>query len=152
MEKKPPPFPRPETVGKFMLSLGRFYERLYRVPGVGESLVRGWCRNLGRVSFYSPSGLKRSDNLQGVKETLVESCRKMGFQLELSGKAGPDQFEFFILECPYGFHRLDQQGVCDAAMDMDRVMFRLCGGELRVEDTIPRGATKCRVTMHKISK
>ncbi|MCX5859759.1 MAG: hypothetical protein NT056_07690 [Proteobacteria bacterium] len=148
MKKKPPPFPRPEAMGKFMLSLGRFYERLYRVPGIGESLVRGWCRNLGRVSFYSPSGLKRSDDLQGVKETLVESCRKMGFKMELSGEK-PGQFEFFILECPYGYHRPDQQGVCDAAMDMDRVMFRLCGGDLQVEETIPGGAAKCRVTMRK---
>jgi len=149
MKKTPSQFFQPAAAGKFFLSLGRFYERLYRVPGVGESLVRGFCRNLGRISFYSPSGLKRSDNLQGVKETLVESCRKMGFKMELSGEK-PDQFEFFILECPYRYHRPDQQGVCDAAMDMDRVMFRLCGGDLRVEETIPGGASKCRITMHKI--
>lgn len=149
MKKPQSQFSPPAAAGKFFLSLGRFYERLYRVPGVGESLVRGFCRNLGRISFYSPSGLKRSDNLPGVKATLVESCRKMGFKMELSGEK-PDQFEFFVLECPYGYHRPEQQGVCDAAMDMDRVMFRLCGGDLRVEETIPGGAPKCRITMHKI--
>jgi len=135
---------------KFMLALGRFYERLYRLPA-GEKLVRGWCRNLGRMAFYSPSGMKRSETLAGVRDTLINSCRRMGFKVELSYEQ-PDHFEFFVLECPYGFKHPDHQGVCDAAMDMDRVMFRLCGGDLRVQETIPGGAPKCRVTMHKVSK
>ncbi len=136
-------------MNKYILAIGKFYELLYRLPLVGEWLVRSFVRSMGRIGFYFSKDLHRNDSIQGVKEDLVRSCKKMGILIEVS-KEKADKFEFFVLECPYGYKRPDQQGVCDAAMDMDRVVFRLCGGNLVVEETIPAGAKNCRITMHKI--
>ena len=141
-------------IGKFMLFLGKSYELLYRLPLVGESLVRAINRFIGRINFYSPgTGLKRRDSIDEIKADLQRLQKMTGFKFDFSETQG-DQFEFFVLECPYGFHRPDQLGPCDAAMNMDRTLFRLCGAELTVEESIPGGASKCRETMKliKISK
>ena len=52
--------------------------------------------------------------------------------------------------CPYGFTRADQQRPCDTAMDMDRIMFRRCGAELTIEETIPGGASRCRMLIRQL--
>ena len=132
--------------------LGKFDQLLYHLPWGGEKIVRGLNRTFGKINFHSPiSGLKWRDSIEEVKADLLRLCGIMNFQVEISWEE-PDQFEFFVLECPYGFHRPDQQGVCDAAMDLDRTMFRLCGAELIVKETIPAGAPKCRQIMKKIDR
>ncbi|UCD86058.1 MAG: hypothetical protein JSU92_07660, partial [Deltaproteobacteria bacterium] len=89
-------------MNKFMLSLGRFYERLYRLPLIGERLVRSFVSTMGKMGFYFSKDLHRNDTIQGVKEDLVRACKKMGFLIEVS-KEEADKFEFIVLECPYGF-------------------------------------------------
>ena len=76
-------------------------------------------------------------------------AEKLGFLVEMSGEK-TDQFEFFILSCPLGYYRAEQQGLCDAAMDLDRTMTRLCGAELAVKESIPGGASKCWICIRKI--
>ena len=60
---------------------------------------------------------------------------------------GPDSFEFYVNGCPYGFKRPDQATACDAAMEMDRKLFRLLGAELTILESAPEGAQKCRMVM-----
>lgn len=62
-------------------------------------------------------------------------CGLMEVPLEVS-KESPDQLEFLVAACPYGYNRRDQEGVCDAVMDLDRTMVKLCGGSMVIEESI----------------
>ncbi len=137
-----------------MIQLGKLYEALFQLPYIGETLVRKWVRGLGTIVYYAPfSGVSRQANLEGVKSTLERMVRIMKFDVEiLNDSEEPDSFEFLVHCCPYGYNRADQQGVCDAAMDMDRVMFRHVGAEMIIKEAIVYGAPACRVQMKDLTK
>ena len=139
----------PPQTEKMMLGLGKFYEGLCRIPGIGEPLARSLNRGLARFVFYTPgSGASRQDSILGVKAYLLKTGERMDFPFEIiPGSEGPDSFEFYVGSCPYGFRRPDQEKACDAAMEMDRVLFKLIGADLIIQETAPRGASKCRMTM-----
>jgi len=139
-----------KAIDKMMLRLGRFYLRVVKLP-LGEKIARGFARSMARMAFLASPELHRNDTIQGVRDDLVNSCRKMGFKVEVSKMEPPDKFEFFVHECPYGFKDPEHYLACECAMDMDRVMFQLAGGNLVIEESFPRGAKdKCRITMYKI--
>ena len=124
---------REQVTAKALLFLGKLFEILYRFPLIGEPLVRRLARSLGRMAFYSPMmGLKKRESIKETKKDFLRVAEKLGFLVEMSGEK-TDQFEFFILSCPLGYYRAEQQGLCDAAMDLDRTMTRLCGAELAVK-------------------
>ena len=133
------------------VAIGKMYENLYKLPG-GEALVRGMSRNAARLAFYNPlAGLKKRDSLAEIKEDVVRMCKLMEVPLSVS-KESPDQIEFLVDACPYGYNRRDQEGVCDAVMDLDRTMVKLCGGSMVVEESTAAGAPKCRVTVKKAGR
>ena len=71
------------VVGKFMRFLGKYYEFLYRLPLVGEPLVRGINRTFGRINFYSPgSGFQRFNSITELKDNLFKMGDKMGYTKE----------------------------------------------------------------------
>jgi len=132
-------------------AIGKIYENLFKLPG-GESLVRGMSRNAARLAFYNPlAGLKKRDSLPEIKEDVLRMCRLLKLPVSVS-KESPDQVEFLIDACPYGYKRQEQKGVCDAVMDLDRTMVKLCGGHMVINECIPGGAPKCRVTIRKAEK
>jgi len=139
----------PPQTEKMMLGLGKLYERLCKSPGIGEPLARSLNRALARFVFYTPgSGAKRKDSIMGVKEYLLQTGKQMNFPFEIIPESvGPDSFEFFVGSCPYGFKHPDQERACDAAMEMDRVLFKLIGADLIIKETAPKGAPKCRMLM-----
>jgi len=133
----------------FMKIMGRFYETLCKIPAVGPSLARGYAGNLARVLYYMPgSGTSRQESLEGVKAYLLETGRRMHFPFEvIPDSEGPDSFEFYVHGCPYGFTRPDQAVPCDAAMEMDRVLFRLLGADLTIQESAVEGAPSCRIRL-----
>ena len=131
-------------------SVGRFNQNLHRLPMVGEPLVRGLNRNLGKIFFYSPlTFFKRADTIGEVKKFLIRLCDQFGISIDIT-KVEDDSLEFFVNKCPYGYCQSDQLGVCDAAMDLDRVLFRLSGAELIIQESIVSGAPKCRILLRRI--
>jgi len=138
--------PNPE---KFMAMMGRHWERICKIPVIGVPLARAWNRNMARFLFYTPgTGVDRQDSLEGVKEYLLETGRQMNFPFEIiEGSETPDSFEFYVHGCPYGFKRPDQAAACDAAMEMDRVLFRCVGGDLIIQESAVEGAESCRILM-----
>lgn len=132
--------------------LGKIYERLYRVPVAGETLLRGINRAIARAGFNSPVVRRRRHNdIQSLKADFLRLLYLMKIPVEIiEGSEGPRQFEFYVNACPYGFYRADQQGVCDAAMDMDRLLFRLMGAELTVQEAVVQGFPRCRILMRML--
>ena len=137
---------------KGMARMGKFYERLFKIPMIGEPLVRAMNRGLGNLNFRLPMpGAKRHDNIEGIIEYLKNSIEIMKFPIEIiEDSITEDRFEIYVHHCPYGYHRPDQQGVCDAAMDMDRVLFRNLGADLVILDSIVYGAPRCHISITKI--
>jgi len=138
---------KPQNV--LTLLMGRFFENLYRMPGKGEALVRGLTWGLAKIFVRTPyTGLRRSSSVEESIRLLNTICRRCAIDVEVVEKKD-DGFEFEVLSCPYGFKRPEQQGVCDAAMDLDRVMFREYGVDLTILDTIAAGAPRCRISMRQ---
>jgi hypothetical protein len=137
---------------RVMAALGKTYEGLYKLPVLGNPLVRGINRGIARMIFNGPLiRRKRHETIESFKADFMRLIDMMKVPIEIiKGTEGPDGFEFYVHSCPYGFHRRDQQGVCDAAMDMDRLIFRLMGAELEIKESVVKGAPKCRMRMHKI--
>jgi len=135
---------------KGMLMFGRLYEWGCKVPWVGVPMVRAWNRMMGSLLFRAPEpGGKPKDSITGVKDYLLWSGKEMNFPFEIIEESvKPDSFEFYVNGCPYGFKRPDQLKACDAAMEMDRKLFSLLGGELTVLESAPEhGVQKCKMLM-----
>lgn len=139
----------PPNPKHFMGKLGKFYERLCSVPWVGEGLARSLNRNMGRMIFYLPgSGARRMGSIGELKAYLLKTGKDMDFPFEvIEETTGPESFEFYVNGCPYGYTRPGQAKACDAAMEMDRTLFRLLGGELTVLESAPQGVEKCRILL-----
>ncbi len=82
---------------------------------------------------------------------LRESGEQLGFPFEFSEIEG-DEFYLELPYCPYGFTSPDQQKPCDTAMDMDRYMLKHCGAKLTVQETIPKGASRCKMLVRQQRK
>ncbi len=136
---------------KMMADMGIRYEKMFKIPKIGEPLVRGVTRTFGHVNFRMPGiGPKRHKTIQGVKEDLARMVELMELPIAfIDENDTSDSFEIYVEHCPYGYHRPDQQGVCDAAMDMDRVLFRNMGAELIIKESIVYGAPKCHIKFVK---
>ncbi len=129
---------------------GKFFEVLYKTPLVGEFVVRCITRSLGRIMFYSPLlGFYRTDTISGIKKQLEALTDNVGIPISII-KEGEEELQFLVHQCPYRYCRPDQQGVCDAIMDIDRYLFRLCGAELIIQDATVFGASECKILMRKI--
>jgi hypothetical protein len=137
------------NVKKPMLMFGRLYEWLCKIPWVGVPMAKAWNRVLGRLLFRAPQpGGKPKDSITGLKDYLLWSGEEMGFPFEIIEESvGADSFEFYVNGCPYGYKRPDQAKACDAAMEMDRTLFTLLGGELIILESAPEGVQKCRMLM-----
>jgi len=131
-----------ERMDASMRRIGRTHELLCRIPGVGEPMSRGLSWLL--AVFPMLGGMRKSGSIEQTREMLRASGEQMGFPFQISEIEG-DRFVLELPYCPYGFTRADQQRPCDTAMDMDRIMFRRCGAELTIEETIPGGASRCRM-------
>ena len=129
---------------------GKIFEYMYKLPLVGDWLVRTICRLSAGMTYYAPgTGMRKFDSIQEVRRELERVLDMAQVKIEVT-KEEKDMFEFLVPACPYGYHRENKQGVCDAIMDLDRTLFKLCGAKLVVEEAIVDGAEKCRMTMHKI--
>jgi len=126
--------------------LGYLYRLVYLLPVIGEWTVRGICKVFAYISFYSPFGPRPCASIHELRKEFDRLIKTTGIELEVVYQ-DDERFEFVLPGCPYGFRRPGHLGVCDAAMDMDRVMFGLAGGELKIEECMPGGAPHCRVSL-----
>jgi hypothetical protein len=136
-----------ERMDAAMRRIGRTHELLCRIPVVGEPMSRGLSWLL--AVFPMLGGMRKSGSIEQTREMLHASGEQMGFPFQISEIEG-DHFVLELPYCPYGFTRADQQRACDTAMDMDRIMFRRCGAELTIEETIPGGASRCHMVIRQL--
>ncbi len=133
---------------KMMTLIGKGFDATYKLPGMGDPIVRGLCRGMGKAAFYSPL-FKKCKNIDDVREMLTFMTGQANIPIEIT-KVEEDRLEFLVPSCPWGFCDVEQRGVCDAAMDLDRELFRLAGAELVIEDAISWGSQVCRISLNMI--
>jgi hypothetical protein len=133
---------------RIFLFMGYIYDLLYRMPLVGDAMVRGINRSIGFLNYRSPYGPRSHDSISALGKDLERLLDMADLEIEVV-QQGEEKLELIITSCPYGFCRPEQMGVCDAAMDMDRAMFGYCGFQLQIDECIPAGAKVCRVSIHR---
>jgi hypothetical protein len=133
---------------RIFLLLGSTYGLICRVPVVGEPAVRGISRALGFMGSHVPQGLKRRDSMAVLKRDLERVFEMTDMDIEEINQE-EDSIELVLTSCPYGYCRPEHAVACDAAMDMDRTMFRYCGCDLSIETRLPYGDSVCRVLIRK---
>ncbi len=136
----------PARMDEAMKGMGKLHILLCRVPGVGERIARGvsWCMSV--VPWLS--GMRRTTSIEATRAQLDEKGAEMGFPFEL-GQPEDGQFVLELPYCPYGFTGPEHARPCDTAMDMDRILMRRLGAELIIEETIPEGASRCRMIVRQ---
>jgi len=133
-----------------MRQMGKMHEGLCHVPVVGEWLARGVSHMFAIFPFLG-STMGRSGSIEETLAMMRASGEEFGFPFEFSEIEG-DEFTLELPRCPYGFTSPNQQRPCDTAMDMDRFMLKLCGARLTVEETIPQGASRCKMIIRQVRK
>jgi len=127
--------------------VGRLNAAVFGIPGVGERIVRGQSRLAAHLAFRLPVlGGKRCSSLRELRGEWLKFLGLAGIFPSLSRETDTE-FELEVASCPYGFSRAEQQGVCDACMDLDRAYVKLLGGTLEVSHSIPSGAGSCRLVI-----
>ena len=135
---------------KAFLFLGYIYDLLYRLPYVGDPLVRAINRSIGFLNYNAPFGPRPHDSVAAMRKDLERLLDIADLDVEIVYQ-DEEKLQMIITHCPYGFCSPGQIGVCDAAMDMDRAMFGYCGFELVIDECIPAGAKVCSVSIQKKS-
>jgi len=133
---------------KAFLFLGYIYDLLYRLPLVGDALVRAINRSIGFLNFHAPFGPRHHDSVAAMRKDLERLLDMADVDVEIVYQ-DEDRLEMIMTSCPYGFCAPGHIGVCDAAMDMDRAMFGYCGFQLEICECIPAGAKVCRVSIQR---
>jgi hypothetical protein len=129
---------------KVLHLLGKFEAVVFRIPLIGEPLLRGIVRLLGRLFFYLPyMGGKKCRTVGELKSDWITFVNRFGIYPTVTGE-DDKAFRWSIDACAYGFSCSRDRGVCDAMMDLDRTYIRLMGGELEILERIPLGADTCR--------
>jgi predicted ArsR family transcriptional regulator len=133
-------------IDAWMRMTGRIHVLLCRIPAIGEPLARGLSWYMAIFPWLG--GVRKTETIAETRQHLVQSGEQMGFPFEFSEIEG-DHFTLELPYCPYGFENAAHQRACDTAMDMDRIMLRRCGAELTIAETIPKGATRCRMIVRQ---
>lgn len=133
---------------KLFLLLGGAYRLVCRVPLAGEPAARYFARAMGFAGSHVPKGLRQKDSMAELKRDLERVFEMTDMRIDEICQ-DETSIELVLSTCPYGFRRPEDALACDAAMDMDRMMFRYCGCDLTIEARLPHGDPVCRVVIKK---
>jgi hypothetical protein len=123
--------------------LGKLEAFVFKIPLIGEPLLRGIVRLLGRLFFYLPYyGSREYHTVGEIKSAWLTFVGRFGIFPTVTSE-DEREFRWTLGACAYGFTCSRDTGVCDAMMDLDRTYIRLMGGELEILERIPLGAEAC---------
>lgn len=135
-----------KVLDAMMRMTGRLHILLCKIPGVGQPIARAYSWFLAFFPWLG--GVRRTTCIEETKQHLVNSGEQMGFPFEFSEIEG-NRFTLELPYCPYGFDSPEHEQACGTAMEMDRVLLRRCGAELTIAETIPKGASRCRMLVRQ---
>ena len=135
-------------IKNFFPFVGQLHYWVYKLPFLGETLVRGANRAVAQAAYHLPVlGGKLCQTVSELKSEWFRFLERLGLAPRATYE-DENSFHWEIDFCPYHFHRLEDQGVCDACMDLDREYIEQLGGRLEILETIPGGSHSCRFITH----
>ncbi len=135
--------------GLLMYMVGKGNGLLFRMPLIGEKVVRAQGRIAANLAFHAPLlGGKQCNTLDEIRQEWFKFLARSGIYPTVTNE-NDQEFEFTLDACPWGFEGPDDAGVCDACMDLDRTYVKLLGGELKVKESIPLGGACCTSVVRK---
>ena len=124
--------------------IGKLYSLVFRIPVIGEPLLRGILRTVAHLFFYLPYvGGRESQSVADLKFAWFRFLSRFAIFPTVTSENG-QEFRWFVNACPYGLTDSRDRALCDAVMDLDRTYIKLLGGELEILDRVPHGAECCR--------
>jgi hypothetical protein len=134
---------------RMFLAIGYLYRAMYRLPRAGDRMVRGTGRFIASGYRRSPYAIGTCGSVAEFRQGFERLLKLADLPAEVTGH-DDEKLELVVKRCPYGFSGPKHRDVCDAAMDMDRIMYRYSDMELVIDECIPDGATDCRISIHRI--
>ena len=129
-----------------MRLLGMIHILLCRIPMIGIPSARALSRFFSIFPWLG--GVRGASSIEETRQQLIDAGELMHFPFEFSEVDG-NQFVLELPWCPYGFCKSDHQQPCDTAMEMDKTLLRRSGAQLIITDTIPKGASRCRMIVRQ---
>ena len=124
--------------------VGKLYALVFRIPVIGEPLLRGILKTVAHLFFYLPYlGGRRHQSVADLRSGWFRFLSRFGIFPTVTLE-NEQEFRWFVNACPYGLTDSRDRALCDAVMDLDRTYIKLLGGELEILDRIPHGAECCR--------
>lgn len=124
--------------------VGRLYSVVFRIPVIGEPLLRRMLKTVAHLFFHSPYvGGRKHRSVAGLKSGWFRFLSRFGIFPTVT-RENEKEFRWFVNACPYGLTESRDRALCDAVMDLDRRYTALLGGELEILERIPHGADRCR--------
>ena len=123
---------------------GKLSSVVYRIPMVGEGLVRASARLAGTLAFKTPIlGGTPSNHIGQVRDQWLRFLGMVGLKPRVVSVTD-GAFEMELDACPYGFSKPEDADLCDACMDLDRMFVHHLKGRLEILDRLPQGSPCCR--------
>lgn len=129
---------------KLLKGVGHTYNALYKIPGVGEPIVRGMSKSVAFLNSHMPGARKGPVSIDEFKKGFAQFGEMVGLEYD-TGAEDEQSIVVLVHRCPYGWDKPEQHGVCDAAMDMDRKMVGYSGLEMLIQERIVDGAPACKL-------
>lgn len=132
------------AIHRLLPVVGKVHKLIYQIPIVGEMTVRGSSRALGTLAFKTPLfGGSPGHHIGHIKDQLLRFLGLIGLKPKVV-EVRDGSFDFTVEGCPYGFKSPEEEEVCDACMDLDRIYVHHLRGRFEIVDRVTQGAHQCR--------
>lgn len=128
-------------------ALGFLYVMMSRLPLAGDSMIRGIGLGLASLFRHSPYAIGQCADMAEFRRGFERMIGLLGLSAKVLGH-DDSRLEVVVESCPYGFSGPGHRGVCEVAMEMDKTMAGFSRMRLEVDESMPEGAERCRMTFY----
>ncbi|MDD5222503.1 MAG: hypothetical protein PHE84_00810 [bacterium] len=117
--------------------IGALNRALVRIPLVGEKMVAGPSKSLGRLTARNKIlGFKTDPSYENALFNWELFLELIGAEFQKKDLS-PTVKIYTFLRCPAGYTEPGHLGACAATMELDRSLVSTSGGQLIIEKRIP---------------
>jgi hypothetical protein len=117
--------------------IGVFNRALVRIPLVGEKMVAGTSKSLGRLTARNKMlGFKTDPSYENALFNWELFLELIGAEFKKQDLSPTAKIYTFV-RCPAGYTEPEHLGACVATMELDQSLVSTSGGQLIIEKRIP---------------
>jgi hypothetical protein len=117
--------------------IGVFNRALVRIPLVGEKMVAGTSKSLGRLTARNKMlGFKTDPSYENALFNWELFLDLIGAEFKKQDLSPTAKIYTFV-RCPAGYTEPEHLGACVATMELDQSLVSTSGGQLIIEKRIP---------------